>query len=186
INAQTELALRYNDISPLENHHCSIAFRILEDPECNIFRNLPTSTFRKIREGIIRCILATDMARHNEIVNQFREIVPYFDSTNKAHINLLSMVLIKVADISNEARPMDVAEPWLDCLLAEFFQQSDTEKLEGLPVTPFMDRDKITKPSSQCSFIGLVLLPLFEVLGSFFPDLEKLRLNLRMIPDLWE
>jgi len=29
----------------------------------------------------------------------------------------LSMVLIKVADISNEARPMDVAEPWLDRLL---------------------------------------------------------------------
>lgn len=27
------------------------------------------------------------------------------------------MVLIKVADISNEARPMEVAEPWLDRLL---------------------------------------------------------------------
>ena len=27
------------------------------------------------------------------------------------------MVMIKVADISNEARPLDVAEPWLDCLL---------------------------------------------------------------------
>lgn len=27
------------------------------------------------------------------------------------------MVLIKVADISNEARPMEVAEPWLDKLL---------------------------------------------------------------------
>lgn len=26
------------------------------------------------------------------------------------------MVLIKVADISNEARPMNVAEPWLDKL----------------------------------------------------------------------
>jgi len=30
----------------------------------------------------------------------------------------LTMVLIKVADISNEARPMDIAEPWLDCLFA--------------------------------------------------------------------
>ena len=33
------------------------------------------------------------------------------------------MILIKVADISNEARPMAVAEPWLDCLLQEFFNQ---------------------------------------------------------------
>lgn len=82
------------------------------------------------------------------------------------------MVLIKVADISNEARPMDVAEPWLDRLLQEFFKQSDAEKLEGLPVTPFMDRDKVTKPSSQCSFIGLVLLPLFEALGELLPELQ--------------
>lgn len=84
----------------------------------------------------------------------------------------LSMILIKVADISNEARPMEVAEPWLDRLLQEFFKQSDAEKLEGLPVTPFMDRDKVTKPSSQVSFIGLVLLPLFEALGELFPELQ--------------
>ena len=84
----------------------------------------------------------------------------------------LCMVLIKVADISNEARPMDVAEPWLDCLLQEFFEQSDAEKMLGLPVTPFMDRDKITKPSSQCSFIGFVLLPLFETIERLFPQLE--------------
>ena len=30
INARTELALRYNDISPLENHHSAVAFEILE------------------------------------------------------------------------------------------------------------------------------------------------------------
>jgi len=29
INAQTDLALRYNDISPLENHHCAVAFGIM-------------------------------------------------------------------------------------------------------------------------------------------------------------
>ncbi|XP_047497828.1 uncharacterized protein LOC125044909 [Penaeus chinensis] len=86
----------------------------------------------------------------------------------------LSRVLIKVADISNEARPLDIAEPWLECLLEEFFNQSDLEKLEGLPVTPFMDREKVTKPSSQCAFIGFVLLPLFEALGKVLPELEDL------------
>lgn len=30
---------------------------------------------------------------------------------------------MKVADISNEARPMQVADPWIDCLLMEFFNQ---------------------------------------------------------------
>lgn len=50
--------------------------------------------------------------------------------------------------------------------------QSDVEKLEGLPVTPFMDRDKVTKPSSQTGFIRFVLLPLFIELANLFPCLE--------------
>ena len=54
INARTELALRYNDISPLENHHCSVAFEILEKPECNIFRNLDKEDFKRVREGMIK------------------------------------------------------------------------------------------------------------------------------------
>jgi high affinity cGMP-specific 3',5'-cyclic phosphodiesterase 9 len=86
----------------------------------------------------------------------------------------LCMVLIKVADISNEARPMDVAEPWLDRLLQEFFAQSAAEKAEGLPVTPFMDPDKISRTGSQVRFIGLVLLPLFEALGELLPELTEL------------
>ncbi|XP_050309835.1 high affinity cGMP-specific 3',5'-cyclic phosphodiesterase 9A isoform X2 [Anthonomus grandis grandis] len=174
INAKTELAIRYNDISPLENHHCSVAFRLLENEDCNIFKSFSSEDFKQVREGMIRCILATDMARHNEILTNFREIVPNFNYDEKAHINLLCMVLIKVSDISNEARPMDIAEPWLDRLLQEFFKQSDAEKLEGLPVTPFMDREKITKPASQCSFIGFVLLPLFEALGDLLTELKDL------------
>lgn len=42
-------ACRYNDISPLENHHCSIAFRLLEHPECNIFKNFSSDTFKWVR-----------------------------------------------------------------------------------------------------------------------------------------
>ncbi|TNN23033.1 High affinity cGMP-specific 3',5'-cyclic phosphodiesterase 9A [Liparis tanakae] len=72
------------------------------------------------------------------------------------------MVLIKCCDISNEVRPMEVAEPWVDCLLEEYFMQSDREKTEGLPVAPFMDREKVTKPTAQIGFIKFVLIPMFE------------------------
>lgn len=89
INARTELAIRYNDISPLENHHCSVAFRMLEIDDCNIFRSFSSECCKQIREGIIRCILATDMARHNEILSNFKEVLPEFDYTNKSHINLV-------------------------------------------------------------------------------------------------
>ncbi|XP_069377356.1 high affinity cGMP-specific 3',5'-cyclic phosphodiesterase 9A-like isoform X1 [Paralichthys olivaceus] len=201
INAQTDLALRYNDISPLENHHCAIAFGILAKPECNILKNLSSEQYKHIRGGMIkyfsvfsiccvsvlhllshellsllslgRCILATDMARHNEILNKFKSIQSVFDFTNKDHKEVLMKIMVKVSDISNEARPMAVAEPWLDCLLQEFFHQSDTEKQKGLPVSPFMDRDKVSKPSSQTNFIRFVLLPLFSELTKLFPCLEQ-------------
>ncbi|KAK0138453.1 High affinity cGMP-specific 3',5'-cyclic phosphodiesterase 9A [Merluccius polli] len=173
INAQTDLALRYNDISPLENHHCAIAFAILAKPECNILKSLTSNQYKHIRAGMIKCILATDMARHNEILNKFKVTLPVFDFKTKDHKEGLMKIMVKVSDISNEARPMAVAEPWLDCLLQEFFNQSDTEKLKGLPVTPFMDRDKVSKPSSQTGFIRFVLLPLFTELTKLFPCLEQ-------------
>ncbi|KAE8278541.1 High affinity cGMP-specific 3',5'-cyclic phosphodiesterase 9A [Larimichthys crocea] len=152
INAQTDLALLYNDISPLENHHCAVAFGILSKPECNILMNVTCEQYKHIRGGMIK---------------------PVFDFTNKDHKEVLMKIMVKVSDISNEARPMAVAEPWLDCLLQEFFNQSDTEKLKGLPVTPFMDRDKVSKPSSQTNFIRFVLLPLFTELTKLFPCLEQ-------------
>ena len=49
INARTEIAVRYNDISPLENHHCAISFKILSQPECNIFANCTPEVFKQIR-----------------------------------------------------------------------------------------------------------------------------------------
>lgn len=50
INARTELAVRYNDISPLENHHCAVAFQILSLPECNIFANVELEAYKQIRQ----------------------------------------------------------------------------------------------------------------------------------------
>ncbi|KAL8190467.1 UNVERIFIED_CONTAM: High affinity cAMP-specific and IBMX-insensitive 3',5'-cyclic phosphodiesterase 9A [Gekko kuhli] len=181
INAQTELAVRYNDISPLENHHCAVAFQILAQPECNIFSNIDQEQFKRIRQGIITLILATDMARHAEILDSFKEILDNFDYSNEEHVTRLKMVLIKCCDISNEVRPMEVAEPWVDCLLEEYFMQSDREKSEGLPVAPFMDRDKVTKPTAQIGFLKFVLIPMFEIITKLFPEVEEV-----LLQPLWE
>uniref|UniRef100_A0A8C9V1D6 Phosphodiesterase n=1 Tax=Scleropages formosus TaxID=113540 RepID=A0A8C9V1D6_SCLFO len=171
INARTELAVRYNDISPLENHHCAVAFQILSLPECNIFANVDPEAFKQLRQAIITLILATDMARHGEILDSFKQKVENFDFTNEEH---MKMVLIKCCDISNEVRPTEVAEPWVDCLLEEYFMQSDREKSEGLPVAPFMDRDKVTKPTAQIGFIKFVLIPMFEAVMKLFPQIEDI------------
>ena len=53
INAKTELAQRYNNKSPLENHHCAVAFQILGDPDTNIFANTDRATYSSIRSVCI-------------------------------------------------------------------------------------------------------------------------------------
>ncbi|KAI4886549.1 hypothetical protein NFI96_027114 [Prochilodus magdalenae] len=187
INARTELAVRYNDISPLENHHCAVAFQIFSQPECNIFSNFDAEAFKQIRQGTITLILATDMARHGEILDSFKQKVDSFDFTNEEHVTCLKMVLIKCCDISNEVRPMEVAEPWVDCLLEEYFMQSDREKSEGLPVAPFMDREKVTKPTAQIGFIKFVLIPMFETVMKLFPQIEEVMVQpLRESRDRYE
>lgn len=67
---------------------------------------------------------------------------------------------------------------------SEIFVQSDMEKLEGLPVTPFMDRDKVTKPSSQTGFIRFVLFPLFIELANLFPCLEVRKISGENVCDI--
>ena len=128
---------------------------------------------------MIILILATDMARHAEILDNFKQTLDNFDYNSEDHLNTLKMILIKACDISNECRPIMVSEGWVECLMEEYFQQSDKEKKDNLPVAPFMDRfgaegrktniiflcrDRVTKPIAQVGFIKYVLLPLFEAL----------------------
>lgn len=177
INSRSELAVRYNDMSPLENHHCAVSFKIISSPECNIFANLTPEEFKEVRGDMIILILATDMARHAEILDAFKQKLDNFDYSSEDHLNTLKMILIKACDISNECRPIQVSEGWVECLMEEYFHQSDQEKKECLPVAPFMDRDRVTKPTAQIGFIKYVLLPLFEALNKLYPEVEFIALE---------
>ncbi|XP_077149633.1 high affinity cGMP-specific 3',5'-cyclic phosphodiesterase 9A isoform X1 [Ranitomeya variabilis] len=171
VNACTELASRYQNKSPLENHHCAITMEILSHEQCNIFRHMDPEETRKILEGITELILATDMVHHPQILQSLQD-AQNFSFSNKDHVTLLRKGLVKFCDLSNEARPEVVAERWADLLMDEYFLQSDREKDEGLPVTQYMDRDTVTKAESQRSFITFLIIPLCEALCQIFPQMK--------------
>eukprot|EP00094_Tigriopus_californicus_P001779 TCALIF_01720-PA protein Name:"Similar to Pde9a High affinity cGMP-specific 3',5'-cyclic phosphodiesterase 9A (Mus musculus)" AED:0.11 eAED:0.11 QI:0/0.85/0.75/0.87/1/1/8/156/331 len=178
INAKTELARRFRDKSPLENHHAEMASCILDD--VNLFQHLSLSQQKEIKEDITFLILSTDMSRHNDILGQFVAIADQFDFNNPRHRSICKSMLIKACDVSNECRPVNTSEKWVDCLLEEYFNQSDLEKSSGLPYAPHMDRDKVTKANSQVGFISAILIPMFQSLTRVFPSIETLLLkNLR-------
>ncbi|XP_059813414.1 high affinity cGMP-specific 3',5'-cyclic phosphodiesterase 9A-like [Hypanus sabinus] len=50
VNAQTDLARRYGNRSPLEQHHCTVAFQILSEPNCDIFAGTESGVSEEIRK----------------------------------------------------------------------------------------------------------------------------------------
>lgn len=72
-------------------------------------KSVVTLLIRLNRSGKIKQFSNLAQAKHSYSASDF-------------HFQLMK-IMVKVSDISNEARPMTVAEPWLDCLLQEFFNQ---------------------------------------------------------------
>ncbi|KAM8977792.1 high affinity cGMP-specific 3',5'-cyclic phosphodiesterase 9A-like [Pelodytes ibericus] len=173
VNAGTDLATRYQNTSPLENHHWSVTQNILSKPQTKLLCHATMEEATQINQTIRELILATDLAHHTKIL-QLLQNIQSFDPSNKQHVIALMKGLIKFCDISNEVRPAEEAEIWADALFEEYFNQSDLEKAEGLPVTPYMDRDTVSKAQSQSSFISFMVLPLCEALAKLLPQIIPL------------
>ncbi|KAJ4458598.1 putative 3'; 5'-cyclic-nucleotide phosphodiesterase regA [Paratrimastix pyriformis] len=70
VNAQTPLALVYNDMSALENYHARTPSPSCK-PRCNILENLTPAEYREMRKSIIAMILATDLSAHFTTLTRF-------------------------------------------------------------------------------------------------------------------
>lgn len=74
VGIKHQKALRYNDMSVLENHHCAIAFKILLDPKNDIFEMLSEAQYWNVRQIIIKMILSTDISNHFELLSKYSSI----------------------------------------------------------------------------------------------------------------
>ncbi|CAG8493570.1 12724_t:CDS:10 [Ambispora leptoticha] len=177
INSKTPLAQLYNDRSVLESFHAMALFQIMQKhgfiygPICGV----DYSEFRKI---VVHAILATDMSLHHEYVAKMKETTknleqnlnPSSAELDKERLTIIE-ALIKCADISNTARPYDIAASWTKVLLEEFWCQGDLEKKLRLPVGPINGRD-ISQPDIQIEFIEQVAMPLFQSSQELIPEMN--------------
>ncbi|KAL6078220.1 High affinity cAMP-specific and IBMX-insensitive 3',5'-cyclic phosphodiesterase 9A [Balamuthia mandrillaris] len=184
INAVTSLALLYNNCSPLENHHCSCAWRLLYNPSTNILINLSLQQRLEIRPLIITLILNTDMSKHFDIMRHMQDKLKASTSSSSSSTAakwqdresklLLMSIMMKAADISNEARPWSVSKRWADLLIEEFFNQGDRERSEGRSISAMMDRETVSQATAQLGFIDNILSPTLSALTQVFPRIRCL------------
>lgn len=177
IMTRSELALRYNDNAPLENHHCARAFEIAlgnstKAGNCNIFSGLNRESFVNVRQQIIAGILATDMKHHGDHVNLIQQF-HFKNSQDNEQSQFLVELFLHAADISNPFMPPDISRRWATLVAEEFTMQVTKERELGLPVTAFMDglSDPIKAAKSQIGFVDFVIHPLTDPFFRLFPGL---------------
>jgi hypothetical protein len=201
VETSQDLAVKYNDSSPLEMMHCATLFRIVQRPDCNVFPTKEGHAYKEIRKGIIAAILHTDMTKHGEMIKElglfyqlnseaFDNLKPAEAVDSEQHVQLLKNAFLHGADVSNPMKPWEVCQPWAHLCLDEFFAQGDKEKAMGVPVQPLNDRDKVNRPSSQVGFIEFAILPLAEAIVRVFPPLDGIANNLggniRQWSEIWQ
>merc|ERR1719359_1226492 len=198
VETSHELALRYNDKSPLENMHCARLFEFVSVPKCNIFAALSKQQFQEVRKICIDAILHTDNAQHfamikevqmiyevnseildasreffNEDPDEFptKEAQEYFRQPESR--KLLVKLFLHCADISNSMKPFRICRIWAWQVLEEFFLQGDAEKRLGVPVQTLNDREKVNRPFSQVGFIEFLVSPLIFVVIKVLPPMDQ-------------
>lgn len=129
VSTEHALAVRYNDLSPLENFHCSTAFTILSNPNLNILEGLTPEERKELRQIMTGCILTSDPARTMEVITKFEGISSEYNSQNPEHRLLFDQLLLKCADLSNAVRPFKTCKQWAEMIQQEFFIQVGLTKI---------------------------------------------------------
>lgn len=176
INAGTVLALRYNDISVLENHHCAKAFELLSLPELDIFQSFTIEQRRASRKIIISMVLATDMTVHFSLKDELDKFVIHYKESKPEQLNEKEKLtvlksILHTADISNPAKAWAISKKWSDLVVQEFFNQGDKEKAEGLPVSMNCDRNTTKQDELSINFADFIVAPFFFSITKLLPKM---------------
>lgn len=203
-----ELALQYNDRSPLENMHCAKLYSIVGVAENNVFHKMTREQYKEARKNCIETILHTDMMSHQAMVKDLQMIYQMNSEvfTNRpdqnggganipAEMEVFSQNDVKVlimntvlhsADVSNPCRSWEVTQAWAVAILDEYFAQGDQEKMLGIPVQFLNDREKLNKPNSQIGFIEFMIAPFYAAQIRLWPSLYEFGDNLVNNNVCWE
>jgi len=170
----SDLAIQFNDMSPLENMHVSEGFKTLQKPSCNIFKAVLKADYLVLRRNIIRMVLGTDMANHFNHVADFRTKLKAeaHSGTPSMGAEMAMIMTLHAADISNAAKATHIYQKWANLVMAEFIQQGDEEKQLGVTPVQMFDREKVDMAKSQHGFIDFIILPTFEVWGAYVIELK--------------
>ena len=188
VNTSSELALRYNDVSVLENHHAAACFALLEDTR--LLAPLSAAERAALRRAIVAAILATDSACARRAMTRVRpqhaadaprravtahkallaraqaaSACEATDAHAPEHRTMLVSYLLHCADLCTPLLPHARSKSVAAALATEFEAQAACERAAGLPVTVMLAADAAAKARQEISFIGASLQRLVALIA---------------------
>ncbi|KAL6762827.1 hypothetical protein V8C86DRAFT_3130553 [Haematococcus lacustris] len=153
VETQDELALRYNDRSPMENHHLAGAFSLLKHPDMNFLQAMPKATYDRLRKLMIELVLGTDMKQHFSIVGSFTAMHRSAPATTLHSAVKPSAVSLSPSVTTAEMSQLDQADTASRHSLVEETSHS---------LSPISDQDKLLslQMALKCSDLGHLAAPL--------------------------
>ncbi|KAH3764797.1 calcium/calmodulin-dependent 3',5'-cyclic nucleotide phosphodiesterase 1C [Pelomyxa schiedti] len=176
--------VKYGD-SVLERMHAATSLKVLFfRNKCCALRALSPDDQHYIHTVMMSLILATDMAKHIDILETMKSFGVGTRTTTAALFSadpgqaksaklLVLQVLMKIADLSNVCRDWPVCKKWTYNLVEEFKGQGEQEKRHGIPTSKFMD-GSTTPQEMQNTFIPLIVIPLLKAISGIFPNFQVL------------
>uniref|UniRef100_A0A4W5NGQ8 Phosphodiesterase n=1 Tax=Hucho hucho TaxID=62062 RepID=A0A4W5NGQ8_9TELE len=183
INTNSELALMYNDVSVLENHHLAVGFKLLQEDNCDIFQNLSKKQRQSLRKMVIDMVLATDMSKHMNLLADLKTMVETKKVTSSGVLLLdnygdriqVLQNMVHCADLSNPTKPLELYRQWTDRIMVEFFTQGDRERDKGMEISPMCDKHNASIEKNQVGFIDYIVHPLWETWADLVhPDAQEI------------
>jgi hypothetical protein len=163
MQTSTELAIRYNDHSVLENYHAALTFRCMQKAGDGMYGSLDSAGRKEMRKIIVECILATDISNHVKVLKAVND-----GSAQNDHLVQLKLVLC-ASDVSNPWKPKLVFKKWTELINEEFFQQGDEERRRRIDVSPFCDRLNQNVLQHSVNFMDFVVGPVLAALKQMYP-----------------
>lgn len=172
VNTCSELAFRYNDLSVLEQHHCSIAFELIRKHNLNSL--LTQQEFVLFRKTIVTCILGTDMAHHKASTQALAtKKVSGFNLDSLEEQIMLCKYLLHAVDIGNPINAPELCEQWARLVCQEFHNQIVKETELGLkPFTSIDINCELSFFTSEIGYISHVCRPYWKELIDILPALQ--------------
>jgi len=182
----------YNDESVLEQHHLAVAFKLMQERECDFIASLSKKQRQTFRKIVIDMVLATDMSKHMTLLADLKTMVETKKVASSGVLLLdnyqdriqVLQNMIHLADLSNPTKPNRLYQRWTDRIMEEFWQQGDKERALGIDISPMCDRNNATVAKSQVGFIDYIVHPLWETWAELvYPDAQPMLDNLELNRD---